>query len=619
MVYISSRIYDVMDDNGNAYMICSYCNIKFKNIVELFVLSFGFGVVVIVYSTTVMSALNQLNFIFILTLCSILSINIIYNIDLSFLKKIKFIFSDSFKPSIFIYSIFFMLIIYLLSAMAPLLDGDSIHTYLDLPKKYIYKGGLGSFPYELYNSGPLNMQMLSTFLLKIGGDIPAQVMVGFGMTLFSALTIFIICEKFFSKEIGVYAMLFFLSNNMIEFLVPGTKINSGRAYFDLLSIFSVLQFLYVDKCKSLKWLIIAGIFSGTAFGIHYSSGFMALCLFIYIIYFLIKSGLDNLSTKAILYGFTFGSLILLFSSPWLIKNFIETNNPFYPAFNSFLSLTENSITDALNRKNNDSSNIFSMFWDISTGYTAEGYGKPIGPIFLCLIPGIFFIKNIPKPVIEGFIFFIILYFLWFYFGVKRPRHFISEIALLSILCSNLFVLSKNQFPRFSKTFSFMIFFLLAFNLTFYFRLHFLKTEKIQYILGLLNREQFLERNMNVMSTAYPNFHLVNYINELGEGTTVVSYLVGSDYYIHPKINFIDSRMLNKLFFQNSNHGELDIIRSWKNVNADYLFVNEKYLNKNIQPIPKDFTVINSTLFKKEYLSLVTSFDQQYLYKVKLKK
>tara|TARA_B100001564_G_C20547415_1_gene627310 strand:- start:471 stop:968 length:498 start_codon:yes stop_codon:yes gene_type:complete len=165
----------------------------------------------------------------------------------------------------------------------------------------------------------------------------------------------------------------------------------------------------------------------------------------------------------------------------------------------------------------------------------------------------------------------------------------------------------------------MIFFLLAFNLTFYFRLHFLKTEKIQYILGLLNREQFLERNMNVMSTAYPNFHLVNYINELGEGTTVVSYLVGSDYYIHPKINFIDSRMLNKLFFQNSNHGELDIIRSWKNVNADYLFVNEKYLNKNIQPIPKDFTVINSTLFKKEYLSLVTSFDQQYLYKVKLKK
>ena len=604
---------------GSGLLICNYCKIKFKNIEQLFVLSFGFGVVVIIYSTIIMSALNQLNFIFILILCSILLLLIIFNIKLSSFKKIESIFGDSFKKSGFIYAIFIIAATYLLSAMAPLLDGDSIHTYLDLPKKYIYKGGLGSFSYELYNSGPLNMQMLSTFLLKVGGDIPAQVIVGFGMTLFSAFTIFIICEQFIDKETGVYAMLFFLSTNMVEFLVPGTKINPGRAYFDLLSIFSVLQFLFVDKCKSLKWLIIAGIFSGTAFGIHYSSGFMALCLFLFITYFLITSELDNLNKNVILYGCIFSSLILLFSSPWLIKNFIETNNPFYPAFGSIFSITENSITDALNQKNNESLNIFSMFWNISTGYTAGGYGKPIGPLFLCLIPGVLFLKNIPKPIIKGFIFFIILYFLWFYFGVKRPRHFISEIAILSILCGNLFFLSKKQFPRFFRIFSFMISILLVFNLSFYFRLHFIKTEKLQYILGLINREQFLARNMNVMSLAYPNIHLVNYINELADETTVVSLNVGSDFYIHPKINFIDSRMLNKNFFQNSFKNELDIIRSLKNVNADYLLINEKYLKKNIETIPNELIIINSTSFKKEYLLLVTSFDQQYLYKVNLNK
>ena len=27
MVYTDSRVYDAMDDNGNDYMICSYCNI----------------------------------------------------------------------------------------------------------------------------------------------------------------------------------------------------------------------------------------------------------------------------------------------------------------------------------------------------------------------------------------------------------------------------------------------------------------------------------------------------------------------------------------------------------------------------------------------------------------
>ena len=72
------------------------------------------------------------------------------------------------------------------------------------------------------------------------------------------------------------------------------------------------------------------------------------------------------------------------------------------------------IKEALDRANDNTKNLFTMFWSISTGFTARGFGKPIGPVFLALLPGIFIIKNIPKSIIYGFITFIILYILWFY-------------------------------------------------------------------------------------------------------------------------------------------------------------------------------------------------------------
>ena len=181
-----------------------------------------------------------------------------------------------------------------------------------------------------------------------------------------------------------------------------------------------------------------------------------------------------------------------------------------------------------------------MFWSISTGFTARGFGKPIGPVFLALLPGIFIIKNIPKSIIYGFITFIILYILWFYFGVKRPRHFLSEIALLSIISAYLLVYSKNEFKYFFNIFSISFSILFLFQIIFYFKLHFLNIEKIQYITGSINREKFLENNMNKMSRAYPNFGVLDYINNLEDSTTIVSMYVGNDYYINPKINFIDS-------------------------------------------------------------------------------
>ena len=97
--------------------------------------------------------------------------------------------------------------------------------------------------------------------------------------------------------------------------------------------------------------------------------------------------------------FLYGIPVIILSSPWLIKNYFETGNPFYPVFNSLFLGNEYLIKEALDRANDNTKNLFTMFWSISTGFTARGFGKPIGPVFLALLPGIFIIKNIPKSII----------------------------------------------------------------------------------------------------------------------------------------------------------------------------------------------------------------------------
>ena len=104
----------------------------------------------------------------------------------------------------------------------------------------------------------------------------------------------------------------------------------------------------------------------------------------------------------------------------------------------------------------------------------------------------------------------------------------SEIALLYIISAYLLVYSKNEFKYFFNIFSISFSILFLFHIILYFKLHFLNIEKIQYITGSINREKFLENNMNKMSKAYPNFGVLDYINNLEAGWSWISLNISQD-------------------------------------------------------------------------------------------
>lgn len=494
---------------------------------------------------------------------------------------------------------------YVLSAMAPPLDGDTVHTYLDVPRRYAHSGGIVSLPFEVFASIPLNMQMLSAMALLVRGEELAQMLVGFTMAMGAASIVFLLGRRYFSMEIGLWAALFFLVTHVVEFLVPTAKVDLGRAFFDLLAIFSLSRWVFTQERQD-RWLVIGGIFSGAGFATSYVSGFTAavIVLFIGIVTLAtdqdMRTRLTNGSHRLLLYAIP----LVLLSCPWLIKNYIETGNPVYPVFMGDFSPVQYSTNPWA---------VVTNAWAMSTQYAPWHFGKPIGPVFLALAPGVLFLRRVPREIKWALVAVGVLYVLYYFVGRQRPRNFLAELGLLAVIAAWSLNACKQSFPWVRRTFILGFLFLFAFEAAFFVRLHLFSLDKLQYLAGFVNRDQFLERNLN-LSGAYPHLDMVHFINNLPKDkATVISLRVGNDYYIDPEVRFIDSRMADGNFFNETLDDPQLILDEWNRLGAQYVFVNDLYLRGSETA---EFMLVSSPAFRLHCLTPVKESGQQYLYLLK---
>ena len=209
-------------------------------------------------------------------------------------------------------------------SLAPATRYDALNYHLTLPKAYLVFEKIQDVPWLIMSGMPQVSEMIYTILLALGGE--------------SAVLIF-------NWIIGVL-----LSLGLFGFLQQ--KLDRHSAWVGVGSLFggytlaSALSWGYVDLMAAFFGLgviilldhslvsgkkhhyILAGVFSGLAFGCKYPAGVIFLAgLFTLIVYFLKNKDQVNLKNIAL---FIFGAG--LFASPWLLKNIIMTGNPVYPFF-----------------------------------------------------------------------------------------------------------------------------------------------------------------------------------------------------------------------------------------------------------------------------------------------
>ncbi|MDA2936966.1 glycosyltransferase family 39 protein [Acidobacteria bacterium AH-259-A15] len=494
--------------------------------------------------------------------------------------------------------------VYLLSVMAPPLDGDTLHSHLDVPRRYVHAGGIVSLPYEPLASIPLNMQMLSALALLVRGDELAQMLVGFTMAVGAASIIYLLGRRYFSMETGLWAALFFLVTHVVESLVPSTKVDLGRAFFDLLAIFALSRWAFTQERED-RWLVIGGIFSGAGFATSYVSGFTtAVIVFLIGVVTLVQdknmwARLTGVTHRLLLYGIP----LVLLSCPWLIKNYIETGNPVYPVLTEDFSPAQYSTNPWA---------VLTAPWAMSTHYAPWPYGKPIGPIFLALLPGVLFLRRVPKEIRWALVAVGVLYVMYYYVGRQRPRNFLAELGLLAVIGAWSLSACKQCFPWVRRAFILGLLFLFCFEAAFFVRLHFVRFDKLRYVVGLITRNQFLQQNL-ALSDAYPHWDMVHYINSLPKDeATVVSLYVGNDYYIDPDVHFIDSRMTDGSFYNKPLNDPQLVLNEWHRLGVRYVFLNELYLENG--PVrAADLRLARSPIFQMNCLTPVKESGQQYLY------
>jgi hypothetical protein len=212
----------------------------------------------------------------------------------------------------------------LLIGLAPPLKFDTLVYHLTLPRIYLQEGNISYLPQLFYWGMPQVTEMLYTWALALAGE-GAAIIFGWLIGLITLLGVF----GYVRQLVGAGAAWVAMASLLAGFT---TASSLAWGYVGWMSMLYGLAFLaYLESWVStsdLRYLFLAGIFSGLALGVKYTNGVLLLAGIVVIIWAQRKKSVRGI----LLNMFQFVSVTFLIFLPWLVKNYVATGNPVYPFF-----------------------------------------------------------------------------------------------------------------------------------------------------------------------------------------------------------------------------------------------------------------------------------------------
>lgn len=230
------------------------------------------------------------------------------------------------------YVLILQVMINVLGALGPEMSFDALWYHLTIPKIYLQIHKIVYIPGNLlyYSAMPKLAEVLFTVGLALGSDAYAK-LIHFAFGLLSLIAIYKIARIKFSPRMSIISCLVFYSNLVVGWESVTAFVDLGRVFFELLALYSILNFY---KTKKIKWVLSAGFMVGFAVAVKLLAFFSVFILLIIINIIAIKS---LKSIRKIIYcnGIYFISFLSIVS-PWLIFSYLNTGNLFFPTFSGIL-------------------------------------------------------------------------------------------------------------------------------------------------------------------------------------------------------------------------------------------------------------------------------------------
>lgn len=310
----------------------------------------------------------------------------------------------------------------LLTAMAPVTDGDALAYHLQLPRKFLDRGSIGFDPYLHESAYPMVVELLYACGLAIRGPVSCRLIqwvlgccLGLGVT---AMARPVLGDR--ARWAGTVALLVpAVSNGM------GSPLNDvALAAFGVAALVALLAFR--DR-PSIGGAAIAGLLAGLTLGVKYPALLWVGLLVGAILVWLVRREVGIRHFLAYL-----GAAVLI-GGVWYVRAWWFTGNPVYPFFRSVFG--GSGIDEVLLPGRRP---LGLAPWDLLTAIVPmtldparfESRWHQIGPVFLLFLPFLL-ISRPPRRVwalcLLGYLFFTACLMLR-----QSPRFSLTALGPLSV-------------------------------------------------------------------------------------------------------------------------------------------------------------------------------------------
>jgi hypothetical protein len=401
-------------------------------------------------------------------------------------------------------------------SLAPPSRYDALVYHFSLPKAYLHVGQIQYLPDNMFWGMPQNSEMLYLLAMRFAGAESAA-LISFLVGLIALLGISGFVNERFGKIAAWTAAAAFLAGESFT-----VSLSSGYVEWEVI-LFGWAALVSLDywyEARDRKMLVLCGILCGAAIGTKYTAGIILLGSLATLAFLPTKQNLRQRLANI----FIVGSLAVLLSLPWWFKNFIATNNPFYPFFFSAGAMNEFRLFHYQEVPTwGDWKSVILLPWQATIwgAESKDGFSASLGAIFVGLSP-LFWIgwssrterqKNSIKvaiiPLLVGFL-------LW---GISsrfsglliQSRLFFGIFPAWALLTgagmdSTWKLRAMNI--RFGRVAAALVLLMLGFNL-FATWTEFIFRNPAAYIVRQENQQRYLTRNLGVYSKAMESINALS--------------------------------------------------------------------------------------------------------------
>lgn len=432
-------------------------------------------------------------------------------------------------------------------ASVPPTDRDALTHHLFVPKLWLQHGSIYEIPEIPFSYYPMNLDLLYSIPLYFGNDIIPKY-IHFSFALLTGLLLYQYLNTHLGKVYGLFGTLFFLSVPNIVKLSITTYVDLGLAFFTTASLLLLLH--WANRHFRWRFLVFAGLCCGLAAGTKYNGivAIVVLALLVPLLYQQNATVQSKNSGKALICGVIFTISALTAFSPWLLRNYLWTNNPIYPLHNSLFQkqtlsnehqqkTNTTNLTDTLNQISPQGNNAFigrkilynESWWQallLPIRFFYEGrdddpryFDGKLTP-FLLVLPALAFLIRPVKGKQrkeDGFLlWFTLLYFFFTFFQeAMRIRYIIPIVPALVILSMhgihNLLEAIKGQIQSSTRRKSVIILASLCISLPLlgyngqYIAELFTIVKPLSFVLGEVSRDEYIK-------TFRPEYSAIKWLN-----------------------------------------------------------------------------------------------------------